>query len=65
MPRRIWVPPEPYDLALTLRVLRRVAADPTCRREWAAPGGVRAAHPIDVAITRTGHTGGVTAKNGR
>ena len=27
MPRRIWVPPEPYDLALTLRVLRRGRSD--------------------------------------
>ncbi|MFD9398121.1 DNA-3-methyladenine glycosylase family protein [Streptomyces sp. NPDC060011] len=33
MPRRLWVPPEPYDLARTLRVLRRGAGDPTCRRE--------------------------------
>ncbi|MET9411594.1 DNA-3-methyladenine glycosylase 2 family protein [Streptomyces sp. NPDC002935] len=33
MARRIWVPPEPYDLALTLRVLRRGAPDPTCRLE--------------------------------
>ncbi|MET7826959.1 DNA-3-methyladenine glycosylase 2 family protein [Streptomyces sp. NPDC005386] len=33
MPRRLWVPPEPYDLARTLRVLRRGAEDPTCRRE--------------------------------
>ncbi|MFD9590201.1 DNA-3-methyladenine glycosylase family protein [Streptomyces sp. NPDC059980] len=33
MPRRLWVPPEPYDLARTLRVLRRGASDPTCRRE--------------------------------
>ncbi|MFJ2398791.1 DNA-3-methyladenine glycosylase family protein [Streptomyces sp. NPDC087843] len=27
------MPPEPYDLARTLRVLRRGAGDPTCRRE--------------------------------
>ncbi|MEV6404083.1 DNA-3-methyladenine glycosylase 2 family protein [Streptomyces bobili] len=33
MPRRLWVPPEPYDLARTLRVLRRGGGDPTCRRE--------------------------------
>ncbi|MET7607734.1 DNA-3-methyladenine glycosylase family protein [Streptomyces avermitilis] len=33
MARRLWVPPEPYDLARTLRVLRRGAGDPTCRRE--------------------------------
>ncbi|MCX4919097.1 hypothetical protein [Streptomyces sp. NBC_00687] len=27
------MPPEPDDLAHTLRVLRRGAGDPTCRRE--------------------------------
>ncbi|MEU7697159.1 DNA-3-methyladenine glycosylase 2 family protein [Streptomyces sp. NPDC039028] len=31
MPSRSWVPPAPYDLARTLRVLRRGAGDPTCR----------------------------------
>nr|WP_322888065.1 hypothetical protein [Streptomyces solincola] len=28
---RAWAPPAPYDLARTLRVLRRSSADPTCR----------------------------------
>ncbi|MFD8666229.1 DNA-3-methyladenine glycosylase family protein [Streptomyces microflavus] len=33
MPSRIWVPPAPYDLARTLRVLRRGREDPACRHE--------------------------------
>ncbi|MFD5814800.1 DNA-3-methyladenine glycosylase family protein [Streptomyces sp. NPDC127038] len=33
MPRLLWVPPEPYDLARTLRVLRHGRGDPACRRE--------------------------------
>ncbi|MFJ1662500.1 DNA-3-methyladenine glycosylase family protein [Streptomyces anthocyanicus] len=33
MPSRSWAPPAPYDLARTLRVLRRGRGDPACRRE--------------------------------
>ncbi|MGW0645354.1 hypothetical protein [Streptomyces badius] len=33
MPSRTWVPPAPYDLARTLRVLRRGRGDPACRQE--------------------------------
>ncbi len=33
MPSRSWAPPAPYDLACTLRVLRRGSGDPTCRLE--------------------------------
>ncbi|PRH76810.1 3-methyladenine DNA glycosylase [Streptomyces solincola] len=33
MPSRTWAPPAPYDLACTLRVLRRGSGDPTCRLE--------------------------------
>ncbi|MFD6659602.1 hypothetical protein ACFWEB_31215 [Streptomyces parvus] len=33
MPSRTWEPPAPYDLARTLRVLRRGRGDPACRQE--------------------------------
>ncbi|WP_405510593.1 hypothetical protein [Streptomyces cyaneofuscatus] len=32
MPSRTWAPPAPYDLARTLRVLRRGRGDPACRQ---------------------------------
>ncbi|MGA4960541.1 DNA-3-methyladenine glycosylase 2 family protein, partial [Streptomyces lavendulocolor] len=33
MPARRWVPPGPYDLHLTLKVLRRGGRDPAFRRQ--------------------------------
>ncbi|MFG3429420.1 DNA-3-methyladenine glycosylase family protein [Streptomyces californicus] len=56
MPSRTWAPPAPYDLARTLRVLRRGRGDPACRLEpdgtwWRAsrtPAG-----PVTLRITGT------------
>ncbi|NEB93524.1 DNA-3-methyladenine glycosylase family protein [Streptomyces bauhiniae] len=55
---RCWVPPTPYDLNRTLRVLRRGAGDPTCRLDDDGTWWRVSRTPLGPATLRiTDHTG--------
>ncbi|MFD8440289.1 DNA-3-methyladenine glycosylase family protein [Streptomyces microflavus] len=62
MPSRTWAPPAPYDLARTLRVLRRGRRDPACRQEpdgtwWRCSG--TPAGPVTLRISDDLAAGGL------